>query len=390
MWPKTFVEEANLSVNISTLRRALESAGGSHYIETVPKRGYRFAVEVQDISPAPEVTSPPPELATPPVPDGRTPRRWQTVIAILLLVTAIALYLWQSHWMRPVEKLGEVKSVAVLPFRLLLPSAQGDDRYLGPGMSDAIIRKLSSVRKVMVRDTSAVEKFQDSLGDPLAAGRELKVDVVLVGTIQHVGNTIRVSVQLLRVSDGSPLWADRFDDYFTNIFQLQDSISEEIVTALRMKLTESEHRRMAKQQTNSTEAYQFYLKGRDCESRRAKDNPGEGCIALYQDAIRNDPDFALAYAGLAGRFMDLAGTQGRSDFATQARTAAEKAVLLDADLPEAHLALGNVLLRKDWDWLAAEREFDRAIQLDPHSASAHWHMSLLYMAMGDTEKALPK
>ena len=130
-------------------------------------------------------------------------------------------------------------------------------------MTDAIIRKLSSVRKVMVRATSAVEKFQGTDVDPLAAGRELKVDVVLDGNIQHAGNTIRVSIQMLRVSDGSPLWADHFDDYFTNIFELQDSISEKIVTALKMKLTESEHRRMAKRPTNNTEAYQFYLQGRD-------------------------------------------------------------------------------------------------------------------------------
>ena len=393
LWPKTFVEEANLSVNISTLRRALESAGGSHFIETVPKRGYRFTAKVEDISPIHEVIISPPEIPLSELPPSapthaRSLRRWPIWVAILLLAGAIAGYFWQTQLTRPVQRLGEVQSIAVLPFRPLLPGAPGEDRYLGPGMSDAIIRKLSSVRRVMVRGTSAVEKFQGSRVDPLAAGRELKVDVVLDGSIQHVGNMIRVSVQLLRVSDGSPLWADHFDDYFTNIFSLQDSISQKIVTALSMKLTEAEHRRMAKQPTNSTEAYQFYLKGRDCESRRAKDNPSEGCIALYQEAIRKDPEFALAYTGLAGRLMDRAGIHGSSDFATQARSAAEKAVLLDEDLPEGHLALGNVMLRKDWDWLGAEREFDRAIQLDPHSAAAHWHMSLLFMAMGDTEKAL--
>ena len=387
LWPETFVEEANLSVNISTLRRALELAGGVHYIETVPKRGYRFTAEVQNASPA-ETSLPVPA----PLPARQ---RWNSrlrlaLIAILLLSAAVSVYLWRTLTARSVEKLVEVRSIAVLPFRPLVPAAdsQADDAYLGPGMSDAIIRKLSSVRRVMVRATSAVEKFQGKHVDPVAAGRELRVDVVLDGTIQHVGNTIRVSVQLLRVGDGVALWADHFDDYFTNIFQLQDSISEKIVTALRMKLTESEHHRMAKQQTNNTEAYQFYLRGRDCESRRAQNNPGEGCIALYQEAIRHDPEFALAYAGLAGRFMDLAGVEGRSDLAAEARTAAEKAVLLDEGLPEAHLALGNVLFRMDWDWLGAEREFDRAIQLDPHSVAAHWHMSLLSMALGDTERAL--
>ncbi len=394
LWPKTFVEEANLSVNISTLRRALESAGGVHYIETVPKRGYRFIAVVQDVSPAVETINSTPEIATPPfaVPPPSPQRppssRWPTTVAILLIATAIALYFWRNHWNHPVERLGEVQSIAVLPFRSLLPSAEAEDGYLGLGMSDAIIRKLSSVRTVMVRGTSAVEKFQGSRVDPLAAGRELKVDVVLDGKIQHAGNIIRVSIQLLRVSDGTPLWADHFDDYFTNIFQLQDSISEKIVTALKMKLTEAEHRRMATRPTNNTDAYQFYLRGRDCEARRTPENPDETCIALYESAVRQDPEFALAYAGLASSYMDRAGIQGSSDSGALARAAAQKAVLLDEGLTEAHLALGNVMLRADWDWLGAEREFDRALQLDPHSAAAHWYMSLLSMAMGHTERAL--
>jgi DNA-binding winged helix-turn-helix (wHTH) protein/TolB-like protein/tetratricopeptide (TPR) repeat protein len=383
LWPETFVEEANLSVHISTLRRALESAGGAHYIETVPKRGYRFAAEVQDISPPPVTIDPPPEPARLPFPS-----RWPSVIAILLI--AALLYFWPIRWNHPPEKSFEVHSIAVLPFRLLVPASQDavEDGFLGFGMTDAIIRKLSYVRRVTVRATSAVAKFQRAQADPLAAGRELKVDVVLDGTIQHVGNTIRVSVQLLRVSDGSPIWADRFDDYFTNIFQLQDSISEKIVTALSMKLTEAEHRRMAKPQTNNPAAYQFYLRGRDCESRRTPDNPDETCIALYESAIRQDPEFALAYTGLASSFMDRAGIQGSSDSAAQARAAAEKAVRLDEALPEAHLALGNVMFRRDWDWLGAQREFDRALQLDPNSAAAHWYMALLSMAMGHTERAL--
>jgi len=394
LWPKTFVEEANLSVNISTLRRALEAAGGSHFIETVPKRGYRFVAEVQDVSPAPEVSSQPKEGTSLPAGSNSAQRsgpsslRWMAVFGIFLLGIGL-IYIWQADRNRSPEKNFEAHSIAVLPFRLLLPSAENSqDAYLGPGMSDAIIRKLSYVQKVTVRATSAIEKFQNAHIDPLAAGRELKVDVVLEGTIQHVGNTIRVSVQLLRVSDGSPIWADRFDDYFTNIFQLQDSISQKIVAALSMKLTEAEHRRMAKRQTNNTEAYQLYLRGRDCQSRRIPENPIEACITFYESAIREDPDFALAYAGLANSYMDRAGIQGSSDSAAHARTAAEKAVLLDEDLADAHLELGNVMLREDWDWLGAEREFDRAIQLEPNLAAAHWYMSLLSMAMGHTERGL--
>jgi serine/threonine-protein kinase len=255
-------------------------------------------------------------------------------------------------------------------------------------MSDAIIRKLSSIGKVTVRPTSAVERFQGRAVDPVAAGRQLMVDAVLDGTIQHVNNAIRISVQLVRVSDGSPLWADHFDDYFTNIFQVQDTISEKIAAALSMKLTESEHSRMAKRQTSNIEAYQLYLKGHYCESRRTPDTLDEVCIALYEQAIAKDPEYALAYTGLSSAYMDIAGIEGRPDATAKARSAAERAKALDDSLPEAHLARGNVFFRGDWDWLAAEREFDRALELDPRSSLAHWYMALLSLAMGHNERGL--
>lgn len=397
LWPETFVEEANLTVNISTLRRAMEAAaGGAHYIETVPKRGYRFTGEVQEIPASQQLAIPVADapalqarpVFVPPIKRRALPR-WLLAVIILSLTGGL-IFISQARWNRRVEKVFEVKSIAVLPFRPLKSNTenQAGDSYLGPGMTDAIIRKLSSVRKITVRATSAVEKYQGANFDPVAAGRELRVQVVLDGTIQHVGNTIRVSVQLLRASDGTPLWADHFDDYFTNIFQLQDSISEKIATALSMKLTESEHRRMAKPQTNSTEAFQLYLKGRYCESRRTPDSPDEACIALYEHAVAKDPDYALAYTGIASSYMDLAGIEGMPEATAKARSAADKAIFLDDDLTEAHLARGNVFLRGDWDWLGAQREFDRAIELDPHSSAAHWSMSLLSMAMGHTERGL--
>jgi DNA-binding winged helix-turn-helix (wHTH) protein/TolB-like protein len=232
LWPGTFVEEANLTVNISTLRRALESAGGSHYIETVPKRGYRFTAEVLEISPPFEVdlsnVSIPAEPAS--LESQRLVGKTRSLARMCLAGTAIALivaalsYFWVVRWNRRNEGIVWVRSIAVLPFRPLIPSSDkpSENTYLGPGMSDAIIRKLSAIRRVTVRATSAVQKYQGTNIDAIAAGRELQVDVVLDGTIQHADNAIRVSVQLLRVSDGSPVWADHYDDYYTNIFQMQD------------------------------------------------------------------------------------------------------------------------------------------------------------------------
>jgi len=239
LWPETFVEEANLSVNISTLRRALEVAGGAHYIETIPKRGYRLVVEVQVLSPIVTTAHATPEAQTP---RWTLPLRGYALGVAIVLLATTALYFWLSRWNRRADGPVQVRSIAILPFRppTTNVTSKTDDAYLGTGISEAVIRKLRAVRKVTVRGTLAVQKIQGANVDPIAAGRELKVDVVLDGAIERADKAIRVSVQLLRVSDGTPVWADRFDDYVTNIFQAQDSISERIVSALSMKLTKAE------------------------------------------------------------------------------------------------------------------------------------------------------
>lgn len=136
------------------------------------------------------------------------------------------------------------------------------------------------------------------------------MDAVLDGTVQRAGKMIRVSVQLLRVADGTTLWAEHFDDYFTNVFQVQDSVSEKVSSALSMKLTAIEHRRMAKRQTENTQAYELYMHGTYLEFRRTADATAEKFIQLYRQAIAKDPDYALAYTGLARIYMEVAGMEG--------------------------------------------------------------------------------
>ena len=390
LWPDTFVEEANLTVNISTLRKAL-GPGGSALIETVPKKGYRFAGVVREITVA---TSPkavvqssaeqPPESMRIPVPRVRSYLgRWSILFVLVAAITIGAYFL--SIRSRNIQKLSEVRSVAVLPFRPLVKGADQD--YLSLGMADALIGKLSMIQRIMVRSTAAVQKYNGT-SDPIAAGHELRVDVVLDGSVQRDGKMVRASVQLLRVNDGTPLWADRFDDYFTNIFQVQDSISEKVADALSMKLTEGEHRQMVKRQTENMEAYQLYLRAKYVSYKRSSDAMPDAAIDLYQQVIAKDPDYALAYAGLSTALLELATMEGDLDAIGQARTAALKAVGLDDSLAEAHLAAGGVLFRGDWDWTAARREFDRALAIDPHSSMAHWSRSILLMALGQAEQSL--
>lgn len=384
LWPDTFVEEANLSVNISTLRKILGPAGSS-YIETVPKRGYRFTATVREIvvGPEPSSDSQPIEPIEIPRP-SRRPLRLIVVAAAVIVVLASYL-LVKAGRNRAISKVSEVRSMAVLPFR---PLVQGhDDDYLGPGMADALIVKLSMVQKIMVRSTAAVLRYYGGT-DPIAAGRELRVDVVLDGTVQHVGKMVRVSVQLLRVSDGSPLWAERFDDDFTNLFEVQDRISEKVANALSMKLTEGERQQMLKRQTVNNEAYQLYVKARYVAFKRSSDASPEAAIDLYQQAISKDPDYAAAYAGLAAAYMELATMRGQLDVIAKARAAAMRGVSLDDSLADAHIAAGGVLMRGDWDWAGARREFDKALSSDPHAALAHWSKSLLLMALGETGQSL--
>ena len=392
LWPNTFVEEANLSVNVSTLRKALGPAGAA-YIETVPKRGYRFTATVREIMmPAStDVNEPEPSRPLSEKDNSATPAsyrqivRWVTMLGIGVAVV-LSLYLsLRTVRSRNIHKISDVQSVAVLPFRPLVKG--GEENYLGAGMADALIGKLSMVQKIMVRSTAAVQKY-DNNSDPVVAGRDLHVDVVLTGTVQRDGQMVRVSVQLLRVNDGTPLWAERFDDSFTNIFQVQDSISEKVAAALSMKLTEGEHQQMIKRQTGNTEAYQLYLKAQYAAYKRSSDAMPDAVIQLYLEAVAKDPDYALAYAGLATAYMELATMEGSLDAVDKARAAALKSVSLDDSLAEAHLAAGGVLLRGDWDWVAAGREFDRALNIDPHSALAHWSKSILLMALGQFEQSL--
>ena len=217
IWPDTFVEEANLSQTVYMLRRALAAHGGAaEAIETVPRRGYRFTAPVRELSAEPEA----------PAAGGRARR---------------------GTGARPVV------AIAVLPFEPL--AAGPDDQYLGLGMADAVITRLSNLRRLRVRPTSAVREYTGRGRDAVAAGRELQVDAVLDGTLQRAGDRIRVNVQLVSVREESPLWAAQFDAVATGIFDLQDSISRQLAHQLSLKLTRREKERLSRRTTLDLDAF---------------------------------------------------------------------------------------------------------------------------------------
>ena len=405
VWPDTFVDEGTLTRNVSRLRSVLgENGGAPQYIETVPKRGYRFVAEVREvgdegavlavhrrtrshlvIEEEQEEDSPLPNVA----PTGGSRRRRPSRVALALLalsaVLATALvYFLIERQERRVETAAGVKSIAVLPFKSL---DAGGDEYLGLGMADALITKLSSLRQLIVRPTSAVRKYSSLEQDPLQAGREQRVDAVLDAGLQRNGERLRVSVRLLSVRDGSALWTYECDEQqCTDIFAAQNSISEKVAAALRLTLTGEERKRLKQRHTENQAAYQLYLKGRYFWNKRTPEG-FEKAIAYFEQAINLDPRYAQAYAGLADCYM-LNGGNPYARPKDSAKLMAKRALALDDTLAEAHTTLAYYEGAIEWNWLEAEGEFRRAIHLNPNYATArHWHAYHL-AAMGNLEEAI--
>jgi TolB-like protein/Tfp pilus assembly protein PilF len=261
----------------------------------------------------------------------------------------------------------------VLPFNAL--GENGHEPYLGPGLADALITKLSSISKITVLPTTAVLKYTGGKQNPLDAGRELGVDTVLDGHVQRLDERIRVTVQLVRLRDGKTLWAEKFDEKFTDVFAVQDSISEQVTRALMLKLTAEEEELLAKRYTENTEAFQVYIKGRYFWNKRTVEGLNKG-IEYARQAISIDPTYAMAYVGLADCYNLLAGHGGLAPKETfpQAKAAAMRALEIDPRLAQAYASLGFVSYRFDWDWTRAEQDFNRAIELSPsYSTAHHWY-----------------
>lgn len=337
VWPDTIVEEGNLTQAVYTLRKVLGSdPDGRPYIETIPRRGYRFVADVRKVE-ATEAPSP-----------GR--------------------------------------SLAVLPFRTLGADA---DQYLQIGMANAIITKLSNIPQITVRPTSAVLKYAGHQSDPLRIGRELGVDSVLEGTIERSEDRIRLTVQLLLMRDGAPLWGEVIEEQFTNIFGVEDSISEQVARVLKLKLSGEEKQKLTKRNTENVKAYQLYLRGRYLLDKRVEVEMNKS-ITYFNQAIELDPEYALAYTGLAHAHFLLGVYRScpPKDAFPKAQVAAERALAIDGELVEARACLAYVKACYDWDWVEAEKEFRIALELNPNYATGHIWYSDYLSAVGRLDEAL--
>jgi DNA-binding winged helix-turn-helix (wHTH) protein/tetratricopeptide (TPR) repeat protein len=337
VWEDRFVEEGNLAVTISSLRKVLEDDGSEHkYIQTVPKLGYRFVGEVRDI-----LEREPPG----------------------------------------------VHSLAVLPFRSLNPAA--DANCVRVRMADAIITRLGSTGQISVRPTTAVLQYAEGSGDPLAIGREEQVDAILVGQIETLSNQIRLTVQLIRVRDGSLLWADSYDKNPEQIFAVEDEVAQQVAESLLNCLCGPTKTRVTRRNTRNSIAHRLYLEGRYFWYKRTEEGLRRS-IVCFERATQEDPHYALAFAGLADSYVLLGsyGVEPALQASPIAKSAALKALQLDNSLAEAHTSLGMVYFYYDWNWSKAEQEFQRAIELDPNYVVAHNWYALNLSAMGRLDEAL--
>lgn len=387
LWPDTTVEENNLTVIISALRKALGENPQQHrYIVTVPGRGYSFVAEVKEVGEfLSEVEAP--LVPLPPIVEAAHRTKFTVrhfgLAALSVLVFAIAAWFFLKALQPAAEP--SVKTIAVLPFKNL--SGQSGDEYLTLGLADALITSLGNLRQVVTRPTSSVLKYANA--DPLAAGRELGVDALIDGRFQRINDRLRVTIQLIRVSDGTPLWSEKFDETFTDVFAVQDATAERVSRALALRLSNEEKRLLAKTVTANPEAWQLYLRGRYFWNKRTDEGLKKG-LEYFSQATKKDPNYALAWAGLADSYNLLSyySLSSPEDSFPKAKAAAQKALVLDDTLAEAHASLGLAMMAYDRDTAGAERAYQRALALNPNYPTAHqWYAEFL-TAQGRFDEAL--
>ena len=421
VWSDAYVEESNLTNNVAVIRKLLgRGKSGQNYIETVPKRGYRFTAPVTELpretllvekrtltrlvteetlsdndSPQTPMISAGEALAIEHahVPTGqRSVWRWLLIslFSLSLIVAGIFIYrsLTASRALTAAPR-PQIKSIAVLPFKPLV--TEGRDEALEVGMADTLIAKLSNIGEVTVRPLSAVRSYGGLEQDPSDAGRKLGVEAVLDGTIQRSGERVRVTARLVSVSDGKQLWDGRFDDKFTDIFSVQDAISEKVVVALALKLTGEEEKQLTRHYTENSEAYQLYLYGRFYRNKRTEAGSRKA-IEYFEQAIAKDANYAPAYSGLSESYIGLSvfGTMPPTDAFPKARAAALKALEIDDRIAESHVALAHFKNQSEHDWAGAEREYQRAIELNPGYADAYRLYAILLMEARREDEAFAK
>ncbi len=422
IWSDTIVEDANLTVAISHLRKALgQNGGASEFIETIPRIGYRFVAETREVVEehpplSVERSRPASVIVEEEVGVERTgssngaepegdhgaaiadeehgalfPTTWRKLAllaAVALGLLGLIAYEREAFRREKSPAPARIKSIAVLPFKSP-GGAAPDDEYLALGLSDSLNTRLGRLKQFVVRPTSSVLKFGGAEQDPRAAGRALEVDGVIDGLVQRDHDRVRLSVRLVRVSDGALIWADSFNEPFTSLFAIEDLFSHHVVKGLQLRLTTEEQQNFVRRGTGNAEAFAAYLRGRHSWNKRTAADVTRA-LKFFQQAIELDPAYAAAYGGLADCYLALGeyGDASPNESFPLARGAALRALEIDDALAEAHASLAQARFLFDWDWTGAERDYLRALELKPSYATAHHWYGMFLAARGRTDEAL--
>jgi serine/threonine protein kinase/tetratricopeptide (TPR) repeat protein len=306
------------------------------------------------------------------------------LIGAIVLIGSAGLYL-RSQRRETRNQSGAVKSLVVLPF--LNVSANADTEYLSDGIAESLIDNLSQIPELRVTARNTAFRYKGKDVDLQKLGRELSADAVLTGRFQQRGDTLVVHADLVNLGTGSQLWGEKYNKKVTDLLTVEEDIAKAISDKLRPRLTAEVQHRVTRQNTENAQAYQLYLRGRYFWNKRTKEGLNKG-VEYFQQAIELDPNYALAYAGLADSYSLLAHylyAPWKQNLA-RAEAAALKALALNDELAEAHAALGNISMN-NWDWLAAETHLKRAIALNPNYATAHNWYGLYLNWMGHLEQA---
>jgi TolB-like protein/DNA-binding winged helix-turn-helix (wHTH) protein len=419
VWPETVVEENNLNQTVCLLRKALhDGENGARYIETAPKRGYRFVAAVREWDASADAVHagtsfgfagtarqipPAAEKGAAVRDDGGISeksevrlqkydstgtvsrrRRLLLVTAALLIIMCGLAATWRVSARAP-DSSGPIRSVAVLPLQSL--SSDPNQEYFADGMTDELITDLAQIRELKVVSKTSIMQYKGTRKPLSQIGRELGVDAVVEGSVLRSGDQVRITAQLIRTSTDRHLWAKAYDGDLKNVLTLQASVAEAITDGVRLSLSDDERMRLHAAHHFDPQAYDLYLRGRYVFARR-NEAAFQEAMGYYRQAVARDPNFSLGYAGIADCDTLLALFGFGYRYVPEAYANARRALELDDTLAEAHtsLAAAHVL---DWKWSEAEAEFRRALELNPNNAQAHqWYGNLLLGPMGRHTEAI--
>ena len=393
VWPDTYVEEGNLTQNISILRKTLAAgAAMGEYIDTIPRQGYRFTAPVREIPPTSEEVITVDRTRSRLVITIPRLRRWPLAAAVLLAVLLFsALWGW-NLWREPWRGLGNtatVHSLAVLPLENFSGDASQD--FLADSMTDQLITDLAGIGALRVTSRTSVMQFKGVRKPPLReiAG-SLKVDAVVEGSVLRIGPRLRITAQLIHAASDRHLWAKTYEGDLQDVLTLQREVALAVAEQIRVQIAPQEKARLTSSRRMDPEAQEAYFRGRYFWNTRRTKEGLEKAIGFFQQAIARDPDYAQAYSGLADSYVLLGfrSFEAPGEAFTKAKTQAIKALALDNTLAEAHAAPAFAALYYDWEWADAERGFRRAIELNPSYANAHHWYSHFLIAMGRRNESL--